>query len=149
MASQSEPAHGIGTSLGANGRNGVIELARAAVEDTVQLVRLEIQLARQEVQEMVKANLRAALLLAAAGVFAFLALIMFLVWIALAVPNHTLAAAIELGALAIVALILGGLGTLSLLRNIRALKKGPLPKTITTLKEDAAWARHLLKRNGK
>ena len=29
------------------------------------------------------------------------------------------------------------------------LKVGAPPKTMTTLKEDAEWAKHLLKRNGK
>jgi len=29
------------------------------------------------------------------------------------------------------------------------LKIGPPPKTMTTLKEDAAWAKQVLKRNGK
>jgi uncharacterized membrane protein YqjE len=134
---------------GADGRQGVIDLARTAVEDTVRLVRLEIQLARVELQEMITSNLRAAMTLAVAGLFIFLALIMFLVWIALAVPNHPLAALIELAVLAIVGLALGAIGALSLMRNLRALKSGPLPKTMTTLKEDAEWAKHLLKRNGK
>ena len=150
MATDSDrPATATAAPVDADGRRGVIDLARTAIEDTVRLVRLEIQLARLELQEMVTANLRAALTLALAGGFLFLALVMLLVWIALAVPNHALAALIELAVLAVLGLILGAIGAISLMRNIRSLKSGPLPKTMTTLKEDAEWAKHLLKRNGK
>jgi uncharacterized membrane protein YqjE len=138
------PAPGAG-----DGRDGVIDLARTAVEDTVRLVRLEIQLARLELREMITANLRAALMLALAGAALLLALIMFLVWIALALPDHALAALLELAALVLLGVILGAIGAISLRRNIRSLKSGPLPKTMSTLKEDAEWAKHLLTRNGK
>ena len=72
-----------------------------------------------------------------------------LVWIALALPDHALAALVELAVFVVLALILGAIGAISLRRNIRSLKSGPLPKTMTTLKEDAEWAKHLLTRNGK
>lgn len=150
MATVSDrPPSATPTPAAADGRPGVIDLARTAVEDTVRLVRLEIQLARLELQEMITANLRAALMLALAGLMIFLALIMFLVWIALAVPDHALAALVELAVFVVLGLILGGIGAISLRRNIRSLKSGPLPKTMTTLKEDAEWAKHLLTRNGK
>src|SRR5206468_3785464 len=93
------------TSANGNGRRGLIDLARVAVEDTVRLVQQEIQLAKIEIGEMLRSNLRAAIFLSRL-------------------------------------IILGLLGK-------SMLKIGPPPKTMTTLKEDAEWAKQVLKRNGK
>jgi uncharacterized membrane protein YqjE len=149
MAAVSDRPASATPAAGADGERGVIDLARTAIEDTVHLVQLEIQLAKLELREMITSNLRAAMTLALAGGLISLALIMFLVWIALAVPDHALAALIELVVLAVLGLIVGALGAVSLMRNIRSLKSGPLPKTMTTLKEDAEWAKHLLKRSDR
>lgn len=130
------------TSTNGNGRRGVIELARLAVEDTIRLVQQEIQLARIEVQEMLKSNLQAAVLLAVAGLFGLLFLVMLFVFIALLLPPHALVAGIEAVAFLIVAVVLALIGK-------SRLKIGAPPKTMTTLKEDAEWAKQVLKRNGK
>ena len=92
-------------SADGNGRRGLIDLARLAVEDTVRLVQQEIQLAKIEIQEMLRSNIKAAIFL-------------------------------------VLLIILGLLGK-------SMLKIGPPPKTMTTLKEDAEWAKQVLKRNGK
>ncbi|HYM51167.1 MAG TPA: phage holin family protein [Candidatus Limnocylindrales bacterium] len=126
----------------ANGHRGVIDLARTAVEDTVRLVQLEIQLAKLEIKEMLVANLRAAIMLAGAAFCALLFLVTGLSWLALVLPHHALVAGIEALVFLVIAAMLGLLGA-------RSLKIGPPPKTMTSLKEDAEWARHLLKRNGK
>jgi len=130
------------TSTNSNGRRGLIDLARVAVEDTVRLVQQEIQLARIEVQEMLRSNLRAAVFLGIAAFCALLFFIMLLVTIALIIPSHALVAGIETVLFLVLSLILGLIGK-------RMLKIGPPPKTMTTLKEDAEWARRVLKRNGK
>ncbi len=39
-----------------NGRRGLIDLARVAVEDTVRLVQQEIQLAKIEIKEMLRSR---------------------------------------------------------------------------------------------
>jgi uncharacterized membrane protein YqjE len=126
----------------ANGRRGLIDLARLAVEDTVLLVQQEIQLATIEVKEMLASNLKAAVFLGGAAFCGLLFLIMLLVTIALIIPAHALAAAIETVLFLILAVILALIGR-------TMLKIGPPPKTLTTLKEDAEWARQVLKRNGK
>jgi uncharacterized membrane protein YqjE len=126
----------------ANGRRGLIDLARLAVEDTVLLVQQEIRLATIEVKEMLASNLKAAVFLGGAAFCGLLFLIMLLVTIALIIPAHALAAGIETVLFLILAAILALIGR-------TMLKIGPPPKTLTTLKEDAEWARQVLKRNGK
>jgi uncharacterized membrane protein YqjE len=126
----------------ANGRRGLIDLARLAVEDTVRLVQQEIQLAKIELREMLVSNVKAAVFLGIAALCALLFLIMLLVTIALVIPSHALAAGIETIVFLLLAVILGLVGK-------GMLKIGPPPKTMTTLKEDAEWARQVLKRNGK
>ena len=143
MATDSDRARTrAGAPPGVDGHRGVIELARTALEDTVRLVQLEIRLAKLELMEMLRANVRAAIMLAAAGVCVVLALIMALVWLALLLPNHPLTAAIE-------AIVLLVVGALLVLVGWRSLKIGAPPRTMTSLKEDAEWAKHLLKRNGR
>ena len=78
-----------------NGRRGMIDLARLAVEDTVRLVQQEIQLAKIEIREMLSSNIKAAIFLGAAGLCALLFLIMLRVTIALWIPNHALVGLIE------------------------------------------------------
>jgi len=95
------------TSTNGNGRRGLIDLARVAVEDTVRLVQQEIQLAKIEIREMLSSNIKAAIFLGAAGLCALLFLVMLLVTIALWIPNHTLAALVETVVFLVLAAILG------------------------------------------
>jgi uncharacterized membrane protein YqjE len=120
----------------------MVELARMAVEDTVKLVQQEIQLAKIEIREMLRSNIRAAIFLGIGAFCALLFVILLLVTIALLIPAHALAAGIETAVFLILAIILGLVGK-------GMLKIGAPPKTMTTLKEDAEWARQVLKRNGK
>jgi uncharacterized membrane protein YqjE len=131
-----------GTTANGNGRHGLIDLARLAVEDTIRLVQQEIQLAKIEVKEMLQSNIKAAVFLGIAGLCGLLFLIMLLVTIALIVPAHALVAGIETVVFLVLAAILALIGK-------SRLKIGPPPKTMTTLKEDAEWAKQVLKRNGK
>jgi uncharacterized membrane protein YqjE len=125
-----------------DGRRGLIELARVAVEDTVRLVQQEIQLAKIELKEMLRSNVQAAIFLGVAGLCGLLFLVMLLVTIALLISPHALVAGIETAVFLVLAIVLGLVGK-------SMLKVGPPPKTMTTLKEDAEWARQVLKRNGK
>jgi uncharacterized membrane protein YqjE len=108
----------------------------------MRLVQQEIQLAKIEIKEMLTSNLKAAVFLGGAALCGLLFLIMLLVTIALIIPAHALAAGIETVVFLILAGVLGLIG-----KNM--LKIGAPPKTMTTLKEDAEWARQVLKRNGK
>jgi uncharacterized membrane protein YqjE len=130
------------TAANGNGRRGVIDLARVAVEDVIKLVQQEIELVKIEVREMLKTNLRAVALLGAAGLCALLAVVMLLVALVEWIPNHTLAALIAAAVFVIV-------GAVLIFTGKGMLRIGPPPKTITTLKEDAEWAKQVLKRNGK
>lgn len=123
-------------------RRGLIDLARVAVDDVIRLVQQEIQLAKIELREMLVANLRAVVLLSVALFCALLFVLMLLVAIIEWIPNHTLAALVA----AAVFLILG---VVLVFAGKSMLRIGPPPKTMTTLKEDAEWARTVLKRNGK
>jgi uncharacterized membrane protein YqjE len=125
-----------------NGRRGLFDLARVAMEDTIRLVQQEIQLAKIEIKEMLLSNIKAAVFLGIAVFCGLLFFIMLLVTIALVIPAHALVAGIEAVLFLVLAVILG-------LTGKRMLKIGPPPKTMTTLKEDAEWARQVLKRNGK
>jgi len=130
------------TAANGNGRHGLIDLARVAVEDTVRLVQQEIQLAKIEVREMLSTNIRGAAMLAAAGLCALLCVVMLLVALIEWIPNHVLAALVAALIFAIICVVLIFIGK-------GMLKIGPPPKTMTTLKEDAEWAKQVLKRNGK
>ncbi|HET9848541.1 MAG TPA: phage holin family protein [Candidatus Dormibacteraeota bacterium] len=130
------------TATNGNGRRGMVELARMAVEDTIRLVQQEIQLAKIELREMLVSNIRGGILLAAAGLFALLLVVMLLVALVEWIPNHTLAALITAAVFLVLTAIL-------VFTGIKSLKIGAPPKTMTTLKEDAEWARQVLKRNGK
>jgi uncharacterized membrane protein YqjE len=130
------------SSTNGTGHRGVIELARVAVEDTVKLVQQEIQLAKIELQEMLRSNIRAAVFLGIAATCLLFFFVMLLVFIALLIPAHALVAGIEAVIFLVLAIVLG-------LAGKSALRIGPPPKTMTTLKEDAEWAKQVLKRNGK
>jgi len=130
------------TATDGNSRRGLIDLARLAVEDTIRLVQQEIQLAKIEIQEMLRSNLKAAIYLALAAACGLLFFVMLLVTLALVIPTHALVAGIETAVFLVLLVIFALVG-----RSM--LKIGPPPKTMTTLKEDAEWARQVLKRNGK
>jgi len=76
------------TSANQNGRRGLIDLARVAVEDTIRLVQQEIQLAKIEIREMLRSNIKAAIFLGAAAFCGLLFIVMLLVTIALLIPAH-------------------------------------------------------------
>ena len=130
------------TATNGKSRRGVIDLARLAVEDTIRLVQQEIQLAKIEIQEMLRSNIKAAIFLGLAAACGVLFFVMLLVTLALIIPAHALAAGIETAVFLVLLVIFALVG-----RSM--LKIGPPPKTMTTLKEDAEWARQVLKRNGK
>jgi len=130
------------TTENGTGRHGLIDLARVAVEDTVRLVQQEIQLAKIELKEMLQSNIKAAVFLGIAAFCGLIFFIMLLVTIAFIIPAHELVAGIETVLFLVLAVILGLVGK-------SRLQIGPPPKTMTTLKEDAEWAKQVLKRNGK
>jgi hypothetical protein len=128
---------------GVDGQRSLIDLARVAIEDLIRLIQQEIQLAKVEAKELLIRNGLAAGLLAGGAICLFVAFILGLVTLGLAFRQHQVLA---IGIEAIVFLVLT---IVLVLIGLRLLKIGPPEKTMTSLKEDAEWARQLLKRNGK
>ena len=91
---------------------------------------------------MLRSNIKAAVFLALAAVCALFFFLMLLVTLALVIPAHALVAGIETAVFLVLLVIFALVGK-------SMLKIGAPPKTMTTLKEDAEWARQVLKRNGK
>jgi hypothetical protein len=120
------------------------QLVRSIATDTSTLVRKEIELAKQEVAEGLKAKALGGAALGAAGLFGLLGLLFGLVTAVAAlsiVLPHWLAALIVAGSLFLVAgmAAIVGIGAMK--------KKGPAPtETVRTVKEDVEWARAQLKR---
>lgn len=121
-------------------RHGVGDLVRELSEETVTLIRQEVELARAEVAEKVGRLGAGAALLAVAGVIGFVG---FAVLTAAAVAGLALVfelwlAALILGAVYMAfALLAGALGFALVKRNSR-----PLPsETVQTVREDVQWIR--------
>ncbi len=139
---EASPATRLAAETSADGQRGLLDLTRTAVDDLVRLIQQEVQLAKVEVKEMLISSVLGGAMLAAAGVCALVFLILALVTIALVFPPHALIAGIEAAIFLVAAVVLALVGK-------SRLKIGPPEKTMTSLKEDAAWARQLLKRNAK
>ena len=120
------------------------QLVRSIASDTSTLVRKEIELAKQEIAEGLKAKAVGAAAFAGAGVFGLLGLLFGLVTAVAAlsiVLPHWLAALIVAGSLLLLAGLAAAAGKAAMKR------KGPAPKeTVRTVKEDVEWARAQLKR---
>ncbi len=139
---EASPATRLAADTRTDGQHGLLDLTRTAVEDLVRLIQQEIQLAKVEVKEMLTSSVKGGAMLAAAGVCGLFFLILALVTIALVFPPHALIAGIEAALFLVAAIVLGLVGK-------SRLKIGPPEKTMTSLKEDAEWARQLLKRSAK
>lgn len=119
------------------------ELAADIVESAQQLVRLEVALAKQEVKELAVQNGIAIGMLAGAGLFAMLALLVALpVLIVVLVPAHWIAALVWL------VLYLAAAAGLALFGRSRLRLQAP-QRTITTLKETKSWALRQLSTNSR
>ena len=115
------------------------DLAADAIQSVQRLVSLEIALAKQELREIAMTNIIAAACLAAAGVFAILAVLVALpVLVIVAVPWHWEAALVWVIAYVLIA------GGLALYGKSRLSLRLPT-KTLESLKENKEWALHQLR----
>jgi cobalamin biosynthesis protein CobD/CbiB len=119
-------------------REGLGESISGLAEDTGRLVRLEIELLKQEIFALLKRNAIAVGLLAASGLAAFVLLIIVQVLLVVALPWHAWVA------LALTLLWLALAVILAVVGRRRLQLKAP-EATIQTLKEDLEWARTLIK----
>lgn len=119
------------------------ELAAGIVDEAEKLVRLEIELAKQELKEMATTNAIAAGSFLGAGVLALLALLVGIpVLVVVAVEPHWLAALVWV---VLYLLIAGGLALLG-----RAKLQIGLPeRTIVSLKETRDWALRQMRSPGR
>lgn len=115
-------------------QESVPDLAAGLVEDAQRLVKLEIELARQELKELAIANGVAAGLFAGAATFALLALLAGIpVLLVVALPWHWQVALVW------VVLYLGGAAAMALIGK-SMLRVGPPQRTLESLKETKEWA---------
>jgi uncharacterized membrane protein YqjE len=123
--------------------DGTSGLLQSAVDKASTLVAGEIQLAKQELTESLRAAVGALIggMIAVFGIIAFL--VMAIVTVVAAVSLHWAAA---LG-FAVLFLLIGGGGALLAMRRIRAIS--PLRQTMQTLKEDVEWAKQQLTHDTK
>jgi len=118
-------------------------LAQDIVEDAQELVRLNIQLAKQEVRELLVRNGIAIGLLMFGAMLVLLAILVALpAFLVVLWPNHLIAAAIWLGGYAIVG------GALALVGRLR-LRIQPPKRTLTSLEETRNWALRQIKSNDR
>jgi len=114
------------------------QLLGEAVEQAGRLVQEEIQLAKRETQESLRAAVT-ALIAGAAAVFGVIAfLVMAVVTIVVATAPHW-AAALGFAVLFLAIAAAGGLVAVRRLREI-----SPLRQTVETIKEDVEWAKRQL-----
>ena len=119
------------------------ELLRAIATDTGELVRKEVQLAKQEIVETIPTMIRAVAGIVVAGALGLVALIMLALAVRDALVRHMAAWAADLIATGIL-MIFAGIGAMQV-KGLGQVAHAP-EETKRTIKEDVAWAKRQLKR---
>lgn len=118
-------------------RESLTDLFRRLMNDLVDMIELQIELAKQEARDDLMSTLRGAGLLIAAGAVAFIAVNIFVVAIVLALalilPGWLAALLVGL-VLVVIAVILGLIGKAKI-------RTQPLAVTRQTVQEGIAWAK--------
>lgn len=125
-----------------DGQKSAGRLMKEVTEDLSQLVRKEIELAKQEIGESVGEKVKGGVIVAVAAVMGLFALIFFLFSIrdALDIPFPTWLADILTG---VILLLLGALTVLVAKKKLTTPIKADLTKQ--TIKDDVEWAKNLRK----
>lgn len=122
-------------------------LLRRVIDDAQALIDKQVELAKQELREEVGQALQAGRTLGIGAGLLFVALIcsfhVLFLGIDTLFPRWGWLAAL------VVAVACGAAGAVLVQRGRRAMKLQPLARTRATLKEDADWAKQLLRRNGR
>jgi len=122
-------------SVAPEGTSGLIH---SAINEASRLLSAEIQLAKQELVESLRAGVT-ALIAGAVAVFGVIAfLVMAIVTLVVAIPLHWVAAL----ACAVVFLVIAGIGGILAISRIKRIS--PLRQTVQTIKEDVEWAKRQL-----
>ncbi|MGH2718471.1 MAG: phage holin family protein [Actinomycetota bacterium] len=126
-----------------NGQGGGISgTISTLVADVERLVRLEVELAKQEITGLLKRNAAAVGMLVGALFGLFFAFIMFQVWLIVLIPHHAIVGGAIAGFWFLAAL------TLALIGKSR-LKIEPPRATIQSLKDDLEWVKQQIKPEAK
>jgi hypothetical protein len=142
----SEEPEGVGTIPipPARERRSTLDLVRDIAAESQTLIRKEVELAKQEIMEAVKARVMALAALAVAGLFGFFVLL-FCALAAAAALDLVLPAWAAALIVAAAFLLLALPATLVGIRRMKAPSLKP-EETVRTVKEDVEWARAQLKR---
>ena len=116
------------------------ELVAAATRDLSSLVKQEIELAKVEIKRDVAAAGKGAGMFGGAGFAGFFALVFLSISAAYGIASFGVP--LGCGFFAVGALYLIGAAALALTGKKSLSRVGPPEKTIETLKDDAAWAKH-------
>ena len=123
------------------GERSLGELVSSATKDLSALVRQEVELAKAELKRDIAKAGKGAGLFSGAGVLGLLSTLFLSIALAFGTAG-LLDIALGWGFLIVGVLYLVGAGVLALLGKKQLSEVGPPEKTIATVKDDIAWAKH-------
>ena len=129
-------------------RQTVADLVRRIINGVQDIIDRQIELAKQELKENLTQVAKASGLLIAGGVLLFLTAIFLLITIIMGIEAVFPRMGGWISSL-VITLILGIVGTVLVLRGKKRVMIKPVERTRETLKEDLAWAKRPLIRNGR
>jgi uncharacterized membrane protein YqjE len=129
-------------------RQTVADLVRRIINGVQDIIDRQIELAKQELKENFVQVAKASGLLIAGGVLLFLTAIFLLVTIMFALEAVFPRFGGWISAL-VITLLLGIIGAVLVLRGKKRVMIKPVARTRETLKEDLAWVKRPLIRNGR
>jgi uncharacterized membrane protein YqjE len=144
MRSDTPTAPPPGAAAAPNRDRSTADLVRSIASGTAELVRKEVELARLEIMETVRARIKGAAAMAAAAMFGALALV-FLALTAAAGLAILLPTWLAILLVAVGLLLLAGAAAMFGIRHLKRPSMAP-EETKRTIKEDVQWARAQLKR---
>ena len=140
MTTTSVQSAGTGQSSSGNGEKSLGELVAAATKDLSLLVQQEVALAKVEIKKEVAAAGKGAGMFGGAGLTGLFALIFLSISAAYAISWFGIGLGWGFFIVGMLYLIVAGV--LALLGKKQISKVGPPEKTIATVKDDVAWAKH-------
>ena len=140
MTTTSVKSAGTAQSSSSNGEKSLGELVATATKDLSVLVQQEVALAKTEIKKEVAAAGKGAGMFGGAGLTGLFALIFLSISLAYAISWFGIG--LGWGFFIVGMLYLVVAGVLALLGKKQISKVGPPAKTIATVKDDVAWAKH-------
>jgi uncharacterized membrane protein YqjE len=129
-------------------RQTVADLVRRIINGVQDIIDRQIELAKQELKEDISQVAKASGLLIGGGVLLFLTAIFLLITIIMGLEAIFPRMGGWISSL-VITLLLGIVGAILVLRGKRRVMINPVARTRETLKEDLAWAKRPLIRNGR